>query len=172
MLFESQSRPKQQLLFEPPETLPGRSLPATSREVDGQVAGRIIEDRERLIRSNGSVEPKFQLNAGKPTSGRASRPFASEVPDRLTTTVKASYEARVKAARAKLGSQPLLALFDAPPRPESPPDMVQLAADLTFPTPVAAPAPPIAPCIPSVPRPPPERTIAQKPATPALSPAR
>src|SRR3954452_19399300 len=108
MLSDSQrTSQKQQLLFESRDALGQASLPQTAREV----AGQILEDRERLIRSNGSAEPKFQLNPGRPVSGKSAHTPAREVPDRLITRRRDDlYEARVKAARARLdSSQPLLA---------------------------------------------------------------
>src|SRR4051812_43531954 len=96
-------------------------LPSPSN--DGEVAGRILEDRERRLRSNGTAEAGFELSPG--TSGPAKRP-AREVPDRCVTTLPRRrdelYEARVKATRARLDSRPLLAFFDAPPRVEPVPD--------------------------------------------------
>src|SRR4051794_25210568 len=115
MPFESQSRTRQQLLFEPSDQLPGATLPVTSNGDDVRVADQIIEDRERLIRESGTAEPRFQLGAARSSLERAARSSSREVPDRLTVTLKASYEARIKAARARLDSRPLLAFFDAAP---------------------------------------------------------
>src|SRR3954469_17236368 len=115
----SPSRPNSRnppLLFgdDPAET----GLPNPAK--DGEVAGRILEDRERRLRSNGTAETTFELSSG--TSGPAKHP-AREVPDRCVTTLprrrdELYYEARVKATRARLDSRPLLAFFDAPPRVE------------------------------------------------------
>src|SRR5262245_59991640 len=103
----------QLLLFQTSEPLSGATLPATS----GEVAGRIIEDRERVLRSSGAATRE--------------RPDQLVVPRRRGDSTTAAYEARVKAARARLdGSTPLFAFFDTPTRPEEP---------------AVAPPPPVAP---------------------------
>src|SRR4051794_24430134 len=79
----SQSRPNprnQPLLFG--DDLAETVLPGPSD--DGEVAGRILEDRERRLRSNGTAEAGFELSSG--TSGPAKRP-AREVPDQCVTTL-------------------------------------------------------------------------------------
>src|SRR3954471_275396 len=138
----SQSRPNsrnQPLLFG--DDLAEAVLPSPSK--DGEVAGRILEDRERCLRSNGTAEARFELSSG--TSGPAKRP-AREVPDRCTVTLPRRrdelYEARVKATRARLDSRPLLAFFDAPPRVEPVPDPTQPAAPVLLPSPSAEEPPP------------------------------
>src|SRR3954471_22374672 len=112
----SQSRPNsrnQPLLFG--DDLAETVLPSPSN--DGEVAGRILEDRERRLRSNGTAETRFELRSG--TSGPDRCPPTREVPDRCLKTLprrrEELYEARVKATRARLDSRPLLAFFDAPP---------------------------------------------------------
>src|SRR4051794_17889036 len=162
----SQSRPNsrnQPLLFG--DDLAGTVLPSPSN--DGEVAGRILEDRERRLRSNGTAETGFELSSG--TSSPAKRPVR-EAPDRCTVTLPRRrdelYEARVKATRARLDSRPLLAFFDAPPRVEPTEHPTPPAA---APTPLPSPAaeePPaaIAPPAHRDPRPPPEPARRSRPA--------
>src|SRR3954462_7302593 len=161
----SPSRPNprnQPLLFG--DDLVEAVLPSPSN--DGEVAGRILEDRERRLRSNGTAETRFELSSG--TSGPAKRP-PQEVPDRCVTTLPRRrdelYEARVKATRARLDSRPLLAFFDAPPRVEPVPDPTQSKASVLLPSPAAEePLPAIAPPAPLAPRPPPEPARGSRPA--------
>src|SRR4051794_13598752 len=153
----SQSRPNprnQPLLFG--DDLVEAVLPSPAN--DGEVAGRILEDRERRLRSDGTAETAFELRSG--TAGPAKRP-AREVPDRCVTTLPRRrdelYEARVKATRARLDSRPLLAFFDAPARGEPVQDPTQSAAPVLLLSPVAEESPPaIAPAAHLPPRPPPE----------------
>src|SRR3954451_6862752 len=133
----SQSRPNsrnQPLLFG--DDLAETVLPSPSN--DGEVAGRILEDRERRLRSNGAAEARFELSSG--TSSPAKRPVR-EAPDRCMTTLPRRrdelYEARVKAIRARLDSRPLLAFFDAPARVEPLQDPTQSAAPPLLPSPAA-----------------------------------
>src|SRR3954466_7751229 len=124
---------------------------------DGEVAGRILEDRERRLRSDGTAETAFELRSG--TAGPAKRP-AREVPDRCTVTLPRRrdelYEARVKATRARLDSRPLLAFFDAPARVEPLQDPTQSVAPALLPSPAAEePSPLIALSAHLAPRPPP-----------------
>src|SRR3954451_15157631 len=153
----SQSRPNsrnQPLLLG--DDLAETVLPSPSN--DGEVADRILEDRERRLRSNGTAETRFELSSG--TSGPAKRPIR-EVPDRCTVTLPRRrdelYEARVKATRARLDSRPLLAFFDAPARVEALQDPTQSATPAPLPSPAAeGTPPPLAPPGPPSPRPPPE----------------
>src|SRR4051794_36084260 len=161
----SQSRPNsrnQPLLFG--DDLAGTVLPSPSN--DGEVAGRILEDRERRLRSNGTAETTFELSSG--TSVSEKRP-AREVPDRCTVTLPRRrdelYEARVKATRARLDSRPLLAFFDAPARVEPLQDPTQSVAPALLPSPAAEEPPPaIAPSAHLAPRPPPEPARGLRPA--------
>src|SRR4051812_6783470 len=160
----SPSRPNprnQPLLFG--DDLAETVLPSPSN--DGEVAGRILEDRERRLRSNGTAETRFELSSG--TSGPAKRP-PQEVPDRCVTTLPRRrdelYEARVKATRARLDSRPLLAFFDAPPRVELLQDPTQSAAPAPLPSPAAEEPPPaIAPSVHTESRPPPEPVRESRP---------
>src|SRR4051812_22671695 len=124
----SRPNPRQQLLFT--DALAATDLPDGS--LDGEVAGLILADRERLLRQAGTG-PRFELRSG--TAGPERCPPTREVPDRCLKTLprrrEELYEARVKATRARLDSRPLLAFFDAPPRVEP----------AEHPTPPAAPAP-------------------------------
>src|SRR4051812_5796736 len=161
----SPSRPNprnQPLLFG--DDLAETVLPSPSN--DGEVAGRILEDRERRLRSNGTAEAGFELSSG--TSGPAKRP-ARELPDRCVTTFPRRrdelYEARVKATRARLDSRPLLAFFDAPPRIEPAQEMTQSAAPVPLPSPAPEEPPPaIVPPAHPPPRPPPEPARGLRPA--------
>src|SRR4051794_22418157 len=162
----SPSRPNprnQPLLFG--DDLAETVLPSPSN--DGEVAGRILEDRERRLRSNGTAETRFELSSG--TSGPAKRP-PQEVPDRCVTTLPRRrdelYEARVKATRARLDSRPLLAFFDAPPRVEPTEHPTPPAA---APTPLPSlaaeePPPAIDPPAHPAPRPPPGPARGLRPA--------
>src|SRR4051794_10501833 len=159
----SQSRPNsrnQPLLFG--DDLAETVLPSPSN--DGEVADRILEDRERRLRSNGTAETTFELSSG--TSGPAKRPVR-EVPDRCTVTLPRRrdelYEARVKATRARLDSRPLLAFFDAPPRVEPTEHPTPPAAPTPSPA-AEEPPPAVAPPTPLSPRPPPEPARGLRPA--------
>src|SRR4051812_23730850 len=142
----SPSRPSsrnQPLLFG--DDLAETVLPGPSN--DGEVADRILEDRERRLRSNGTAETTFELSSG--TSGPAKRP-AREVPDRCTATLPRRrdelYEARVKATRARLDSRPLLPLFAPPPRNPPVPDRTPSKAPVLVPRPASGePTHPTAP---------------------------
>src|SRR3954454_7621662 len=134
----SPSRPNsrnQPLLFG--DDLAETVLPNPSN--DGEVAGRILEDRERRLRSNGTAEARFELSSG--TSSPAKRPVR-EAPDRCMTTLPRRrdelYEARGKATRGRLDSRPLLAVFVAPSRVEPLQDPTQSAAPALLPSPAPA----------------------------------